>query len=281
MKCSGRQALSFPFKKFIAMNSCQGHMNPQTITCLQRPGNTGSEEHLSLPPAGSEDVSLYLLQFQFTKIVEDWSAHLRHTAFQITRNKQVTEDIVQEAFLELWKHRRKIIPENPVGWLSKAVTNLSLKYIRKTNVQVRVFRALSHHNNTSHSDVEERLIGKERQALLNNAINKLPSQQQIVLHLSKEVGLGRHEIAAQLQISPNTVKVHLLRAMHFVKENVCFILLFVIFCACNNLFLQSSNTKERFRDLYNAEQVISAEQPEEFMRIAVNSYTTVKNIIQQ
>ncbi len=106
--------------------------------------HTGFEEHLSLPPAGSEDVSVFSMQYQFTKIVENWSGHLQHTAFQITRNKQVTEDIVQEAFLELWKHRSKIIPENPVGWLSKAVTNLALKHVRKTTIQLRVFKALSY-----------------------------------------------------------------------------------------------------------------------------------------
>lgn len=261
------------------MNSCQGHMNPQTITCPERTGNAGFEEHPSLSPAGSEDVSLYFLQYQFTTIVENWSGHLQRISFQITRNKQVTEDIVQEAFLELWKHRMKIIPENPVGWLSKAVTNLSLKYIRKTNVQFKVFKALSHLNDTSHSDVEERLISKERQTILNSAINKLPSQQQLVLHLSKEVGLGRQEIADRLQISPNTVKVHLLRAMHFMKENICFILLFVFFCACNNLFFKRSNTDERFRDLYYAEKVMSEEHPEEWMNITMNSFTTVMNFI--
>jgi RNA polymerase sigma-70 factor (family 1) len=246
------------------MNSCQRH--------------AGFEEHLSLPPAGSEDASLFPLQYQFTQLVKNWSGHLQHTAFQITRNKQVTEDIVQEAFLELWKHRSRIIPGNPVGWLSKAVTNLSLKHVRKTTVQLRVFKALSHEKR-SYSNVEERLIGKESEILLNSAINKLPSQQQIVLHLSKEIGLRREEIAAQLQISPNTVKVHLLRAMQFVKENICFIFLFVIFCACNNLFFKSSNTDERLRDLYKAEQAISAEQSEELMSLAISGYTTaMKNI---
>jgi RNA polymerase sigma factor (sigma-70 family) len=249
------------------MNSCQRH--------------AGFEEHLSLPPSGSEDVSLFVLQYQFTQLVKNWSGHLQHTAFQITRNKQVTEDIVQEAFLELWKHRSRIIPGNPVGWLSKAVTNLSLKHVRKTTVQLRVFKALSHEKKTCYTNVEERLIGKESEILLNSAINKLPSQQQIVLHLSKEIGLRREEIAAQLQISPNTVKVHLLRAMQFVKENICSIFLFSIFCACNNLFFKSSNTDARFRDLYNAEQVIDAEQSEELMSLAKNSYTTVmKNISQ-
>ena len=249
------------------MNSCENH--------------TGFEQHLSLPPAGSEDVSIFLMQYQFTQIVENWSAHLQHTAFQITKNKQVTEDIVQEAFLELWKHRAKIIPENPVGWLSKAVTHLALKHVRKKTVQLRVFKALSHEKNSCYSNVEERLIGKESELLLNSAISKLPSQQQIVLHLSKEIGLRRQEIAAQLQISPNTVKVHLLRAMQFVKENICFILLFSIFCACNNLFFKSSNTDARFRDLYKGEQLINAEESEEWRSLAVNSYTTMmKNISQ-
>lgn len=241
----------------------------------------GFEEHLSLPPAGSEDVSLFLHQYQFTQIVENWSAHLQHTAFQITKNKQVTEDIVQEAFLELWKHRNKIIPENPVGWLSKAVTNLALKHVRKTTVQLRVFKALSHGKRSCYSNVEEHLIGKESELLLNSAISRLPSQQQIVLHLSKEIGLKRQEIADHLQISPNTVKVHLLRAMQFVKENICFIFLFSIFCACNNLFFKSSNTDERFTDLYKAEQVIHAEHSDAVMSFAVNSYSTViKNISQ-
>lgn len=86
------------------MNSCQGQTN-------SKPVNTGFKEHLSLPAAGSEDVSLYLLQYQFTQIVENWSAYLQHIAFRITKNRQVTEDVVQEAFLELWKHRNRIIPK--------------------------------------------------------------------------------------------------------------------------------------------------------------------------
>jgi RNA polymerase sigma factor (sigma-70 family) len=221
------------------------------------------------------------IQYQFTQIVENWGGHLQHTAFQITKNKQVTEDIVQEAFLELWKHRNKIIPENPVGWLSKAVTNLALKHVRKTTVQIRVFKALSHEKNSCYSNVEERLIGKESEILLNSAISKLPTQQQIVLHLSKEIGLRRQEIADHLQISPNTVKVHLLRAMQFVKENIYFILLFSIFCACNNLFFKSSNTDERFKDLYKEEQVNSVERSEELMSLSVKSYASVmKNISQ-
>lgn len=249
------------------MNSCQSH--------------TGFEQHLSLPPSGSEDVSLFIMQCQFTQIVEKWSGHLQHTAFQITKNKQVTEDIVQEAFLELWKHRNRIIPGNPVGWLSKAVTNLALKHVRRSNVQLRVYKTLIHENKSCYSNVEERLIGKEKEILLNHAISKLPSQQQLVLQLSKETGLRRQEIAAHLQISPNTVKVHLLRAMQFVKEHICFICLFSIFCACNNLFFKSSNTVEGSRDLYKGEQVINTTETEDWISLAQISYATMKKNISQ
>src|ERR1700754_2806307 len=81
------------------------------------------------------DVPVHFFHYQFTRIVDNWTAHLQYTAWQITKNKQVAEDIVQEAFLALWQQRAKIIPENPVGWLIKVVTNLSVRHIRDKNIQ--------------------------------------------------------------------------------------------------------------------------------------------------
>ncbi|MDE3212604.1 MAG: hypothetical protein KGM98_05160, partial [Bacteroidota bacterium] len=38
--------------------------------------------------------------------------------------------------------------------------------------------------------------------------------------LSREEGLKRHEIAERLQISPNTVRNHLLAALKFIRLNI-------------------------------------------------------------
>jgi RNA polymerase sigma factor (sigma-70 family) len=192
---------------------------------------------------------------QYTKIVKNWTPHLQYTAWQITKNKQVSEDIVQEAFLVLWKQQARIIPGNPVGWLIKVVTNLSAKYIKQKNIQIRIHNTLREGEITSYFDVEEYLLVKEKRVLLNETFQQLPSQQKIVLHLSKNIGMRREEIAACLQLSPNTVKVHLQRAMQFMKEHLTCIVIISMLFVCNNIFSKGSNTKVELRELYSTSSV--------------------------
>ncbi|MGN6419972.1 MAG: RNA polymerase sigma factor [Pseudobacter sp.] len=213
------------------------------------------EEHLCVQPVCRRDVPVYLFQYQYTKLVKDWTAQLQYVSWRITGNKQAAEDIVQEAFLELWLQHSKILPGNPVGWLIKVVTNLSRKHIRYISAQTRIHNRFSNNNNF-HNNVEEEFIGKEKESFIRKAFSRLPAQQQLVLYLSKEQGLRRDEIADRLQLSPNTVKVHLLRAMQFMKEHIGCILLFSAFFACNNYFFRSGNTKPVQVELYNTPQVV-------------------------
>ncbi len=66
--------------------------------------------------------------------------------------------------------------------------------------------------------------------------------------------MSRDEIASKLEISRNTVRVHLTRAQRFFREQLNAIGLFLlvagfnIFCSC------IGNTKSAFEDLYNTEE---------------------------
>ncbi|WP_127124954.1 RNA polymerase sigma factor [Pseudoflavitalea rhizosphaerae] len=205
-----------------------------------------------------KDIRLQMFHSQFAKIVHDWTPHLQYRAWQITKNQHAAEDIVQEAFLALWQQTAKCVPDNPVGWLIKVVTNLSARYIRNLKVQVRIHELLSDEKNTSVTETEEYLIGKEKYALLKNLFNQLTDQQKIVLHLSKEKGWRRAEIAAYLQLSPNTVRMHLHRAVQFMKENFVCISIFALLFICNNIFLKSGSTKEELRELFIKKKMSSA-----------------------
>lgn len=223
---------------------------------------TSTTCHPSVPFSSAEypcaDIRLQMFHSQFAKIVHDWTPHLQYRAWQITKNQHAAEDIVQEAFLALWQQTAKCVPDNPVGWLIKVVTNLSARHIRNFKVQVRIHELLSDEKNTSVTETEEYLIGKEKYALLKNLFNQLPDQQKIVLHLSKEKGWRRAEIAACLQLSPNTVRMHLHRAVQFMKENFVCISIFALLFICNNIFLKSSSTKEELRELFIKKKMSSA-----------------------
>ncbi len=107
----------------------------------------------------------------------------------------------------------------------------------------------------------------------------MPRKQQEVYHLSREEGLRRNEIATQLNLSPNTVKVHLLRAVQFMKEHIACILLFMLFFAFNNLIFRKSNTKTRSGDLHSIKQIIDKDLPDQMVRPDAPANTTTGKMI--
>lgn len=242
-----------------------------TIATLYKPEPIQAQEN------SCGNIPVHFLKYRFTFIVNKWTSHLQYISWQITKNKQVSEDIVQEAFLALWQHRAKIIPDNPVGWLIRVVNNLSARYIRDKNIQIRIHSVLSKENNISYSDVEESLILKEKFNLLKSIFNQLPARQKMVLHLSKEKGWRRAEIAACLQLSPNTVRMHLHRAMQFMKENFPCILLFTMLFITNIIFLKKSSTKEGLMELFKKSYPVSIAEVADIQNAELPDF---KNLLQ-
>jgi RNA polymerase sigma factor (sigma-70 family) len=193
---------------------------------------------------------------QFTGIVQTHSSILFFVAYRITKNRMVSEDIVQEAFLRLWKHRVSVFPGNPGGWLHKVVCNLGYRHLKRTAVEEQLLDQLRTGATACSQDAEEQLIKKENDELFHHLVSRMPHKQQVVYHLSREEGLRRNEIATQLNLSPNTVKVHLLRAVQFMKEHIACFILFLLFFAFNNLIFKNSNTKTRSGYLHSIKQII-------------------------
>jgi RNA polymerase sigma-70 factor (ECF subfamily) len=54
----------------------------------------------------------------------------------------------------------------------------------------------------------------------DKVIATLPRQQKMVYMLSRDKGLSHKEIAEQLQISPNTVKNHIVEALKTLKAQL-------------------------------------------------------------
>jgi RNA polymerase sigma-70 factor (ECF subfamily) len=60
----------------------------------------------------------------------------------------------------------------------------------------------------------------ESQRRINKLIENLPPQQKAVYKLSRLQGLKNDEIAAELNISPNTVKAHLSKALETLRNQL-------------------------------------------------------------
>jgi RNA polymerase sigma-70 factor (family 1) len=191
---------------------------------------------------------------QFNKIVQSHSAILFATVLQLTRNKQTAEDIVQDTFLRLWEKRIAMKNDNIGGWLYRVALNQAYKHLRKESCKSRIYASLQAGYSPVSNEVEEQLLQKESKGLFSKIYNRLPEQQQAVYLLSSEEGLSRNEIAAQLNISPNTVKNHLSRAVRFIRDNVKCACIFLLFSFINYIFFNAGSTKSAPVDLFKVQE---------------------------
>ena len=69
-------------------------------------------------------------------------------------------------------------------------------------------------------ETQAELDVKELHRLIQHAVNKLPAQRKKIYQMSRNQGKSIHEIAAALQISPNTVKNALVKSLKFIREYI-------------------------------------------------------------
>jgi RNA polymerase sigma factor (sigma-70 family) len=68
------------------------------------------------------------------------------------------------------------------------------------------------------NNVEEQQAAADCNGLLERAITLLSPQRRQVYCLSRNQGMNYEQIAAQLQLSRNTVKNHLVEALRFIRK---------------------------------------------------------------
>jgi RNA polymerase sigma-70 factor (ECF subfamily) len=157
----------------------------------------------------------------FREIFDLYRERFYAAALKLTRSPDTSEEIVQEIFVTLWLRRSALLKvRDPRAYLFAVAYHHISGHFRKLAREKRMIQALSFRYNGSECSTEDRLIDKENQLLLQHLIHQLPPQQQLIYQLSRKEGLSRDEIAHRLDISPHTVKNHLLKAMKYIHAHV-------------------------------------------------------------
>lgn len=141
---------------------------------------------------------------------------------------QEAEEVVQEVFYNIWKHRAALhIHTSLPAYLATAVKYEVLNQLaRKKRFQRYELHAV-HNAPLADLSAGERLQFNDLQQQLQATIRSLPEQCRIVYRLSREQGYSRKEIATHLDISEKTVANHLTRALKVLR--ISFSQLFRVF----------------------------------------------------
>lgn len=138
------------------------------------------------------------------------------------RDEEAIKDALQELFLELFLKRDKIkiVPENLRFYLMLA---LKRNLIKKLQSGRRIIQELDESANfMAEYSIELQVIEKEKDAEINrkvlNALNQLPPKQKEAIYLRFNESLEYSEIAEILEITIESVRKQVYRALKTVRE---------------------------------------------------------------
>ncbi|WP_034917767.1 RNA polymerase sigma factor [Gillisia sp. CAL575] len=169
----------------------------------------------------------------FQKVFESFYPRLVSYSYKFTYNQEVSEDLVQEAFIYLWENIDSLIIEKSLqAYLFTMVRNRSLNHLKKikvTDANYLIDISISLSNDFQ----EETFSELERGQLLLKAegiLNCLPEKMQEIFKLKVMHNFSYKEIAEEMDISINTVKTQLKRA-NFKIESALLIVSILFFLA--------------------------------------------------
>ncbi|WP_207509540.1 RNA polymerase sigma factor [Telluribacter humicola] len=128
--------------------------------------------------------------------------------YRITRSEELAEEIVQDVFLKIWLNRELLtdIDNFPV-YLYVISKNAALNCLKKVaneksrTIDLDLIPDAAYAPDTSEEDY--------RYLLIDEAIDRLPTQQRQVYLLSRHERLPYTEVATRMSISKETVKKYL------------------------------------------------------------------------
>jgi len=150
-------------------------------------------------------------------------------AYSILRNHHDAEDAVQECFLRVLKHLKRMHQvRNPKTWLARIAWTTALDR-RASRARTAVNEAVEDSELLEQIadkkvGAEEQLAGKQLQGLLAQMIAALPEDLRHPLELSTVHELNSAEIAEIMNIPEGSVRTRLMRARQRLKEKLSVVL---------------------------------------------------------
>lgn len=177
----------------------------------------------------------------FAELFRRYDRRIYPFVLKMIKSEVQAEEITHEIFIKIWRTRERLTSiDQPEAYIFTIAARHALDQIRKRLNENRMLQRLSASLPPAHNDPEEKLLFKDKEALIQQAIDQLPPQQKSVYLLSRQQGLSYEEIAGELGISPNTVRNHLVKALQSMRnwlEQQDQLPVFLI--ACAHLLLQA------------------------------------------
>jgi RNA polymerase sigma-70 factor (ECF subfamily) len=159
----------------------------------------------------------------FRKLVESHQSMVYTLAFRLLGNDEDAKDMVQETFINVWKHLNRFnIDLKFTTWLYSIASHLCYDKLRKTkqNYSLRLDDQNRLREFISGENIEQKVINAELSNIISSLTSELTPKQKLVFTLSDLEGLEVEEIKSITGLSAAKIKSNLYLARQYIRKKV-------------------------------------------------------------
>ncbi len=147
-------------------------------------------------------------------------------AYRMVTDRQVAEDLLQEAFLAVWRRSNTYSPQAGAArnWLISILHHRAIDYLRKLRRRSTLVEAplelLDTDEGVAGADVWEDAWKLIQSTQVRAALRQIPTEQRKVIELAYFQGWTHSEIAAGTHTPLGTVKARMRLGLHHLKHSL-------------------------------------------------------------
>ncbi len=157
-------------------------------------------------------------------LYERYNRMLYSLVYRMVADHQVAEDLLQDAFLSVWRRASSYSPQSGAvrSWLISIVHHRTIDYLRavrrRAGLKEVTWEEVELDERTAFPDVWEEALRSVQSAQLRAALVNIPSEQRMVIELAYFQGWTHSEIAEGCEIPLGTVKARMRLGLSHLKR---------------------------------------------------------------
>lgn len=142
-------------------------------------------------------------------------------ANKIISDPYISEEIVQQFFIELWENKSRInIITSVKSYLFRSIHNDCLDFIKRSKISQKVKFENIQSSNEPNIEFYDTLIESDFEKWMESMFSQIPEQCRNIFFLSRFDGLSYKEIASKQNISIKTVENQIGKALKMIREKL-------------------------------------------------------------
>lgn len=150
---------------------------------------------------------------KFERVYTENYLRLYYYALHIVGDEESAKDILNDVFVVLWKNIKTFKEDHVSAYLMTSVRNRAVDFLRRHVLQHQYTEEYLHTAEQFYADYSD-----EKDRLVAEMMDQLSSPTDQILEMCYLKRMKYTEVAEALDISPNTVKKHIMKALKTLRE---------------------------------------------------------------